>query len=154
MQTASIVDFFYPFVTEDSVSAETQLAQIATETHVKSAVDAEIEAELDAELEGESASEAEAETETLGALSCGGDKDCVKNNLNGMTRVHIKDKLLNDVTIEMPEAQKKKITFSSPVLTVVDKDFEVVPATPATPVAPVAPVKPVDPTPAKLADAP
>ena len=26
VQTASIVDFFYPFVTEDAVSAETQLA--------------------------------------------------------------------------------------------------------------------------------
>ena len=159
VQTASIVDFFYPFVTEDAVSAETQLAQIATENQGNARADADNEAELEAESELESELESDADAETLGPLSCGGDKKCVNDNLHGMTRVHIKDKLENDVTIEMPEAQKKKITFDSPTLTVVDKDFDDKPTAPIAPKAPtppatVAPVKPDAKAPAPAPAAP
>ena len=41
-----------------------------------------------------------------------------------MTRVHVKDKLENDITIEMPALEKKKITFESPTLTVTDAGFD------------------------------
>ena len=40
----------------------------------------------------------------------------------------MKDKLQNDVTIEMPAHEKKKITFESPTLTVQDAGFDPVEA--------------------------
>ena len=40
----------------------------------------------------------------------------------------MKDKLQNDVTIEMPAHEKKRITFESPTLTVQDAGFDPVEA--------------------------
>ena len=39
------------------------------------------------------------------------------------TRIHVKDKSLTEVNIEMPASLKKKITFDAPKLTVEDAGF-------------------------------
>lgn len=121
------MDFPSQFFSDDLVTAETKIFQKDTETLKHAKVDAKIEAKLDEELKGDLGSELEskADAKTSGALSSGAVKDSSnKKNLDGKTIVNIKDILQNDVTIEMPEAQKKKITFDSPTLTVIDKDFE------------------------------
>ena len=55
--------------------------------------------EIDAEADSELTAEALAEIK----LNCGGDKECLKNEL---TRIRVKDRHDTDVMIEMPASKK------------------------------------------------
>ena len=152
VQTASIVDYFYPQI-EEELSAGTTLAQTSsftdanTEVEAEADVDADIDADVDADLEAELSADAEleadvdadvdaevdvdAEAETeLSAelknqieLECEGEAECMQGKMSEMTRIKVKDDKNTDVSIEMPAMEKKKITFDSPTLVVEDDGF-------------------------------
>ena len=54
---------------------------------------------------------------------CKGDPDCIDEKVDNLTRIKMMDNRNNVVTISMPSAEKKKITFHSPRLTVEDAGF-------------------------------
>ena len=49
--------------------------------------------------------------------------ECEQADGNNVTRIHAKGKCGGEVNIEMPMAEKKKITYNSPTLEVVDAGF-------------------------------
>ena len=123
VQTASIVDYFYPFQHDEEASIETTLAQNANEVEGES--DADIDAELEAETLARIKSESGLSNEVLNQIEadCLGDPYCVKLAIEDKMHINLKDKPGNNVTIEMPAAQRKKVTFDSPKLTVEDEGF-------------------------------
>ena len=75
--------------------------------------------------------------------------ECEQADGNNVTRIHAKGKCGGEVNIEMPMAEKKKITYNSPTLEVVDAGFN----GSASQVPMDAPKKPMD-APMKPMDAP
>ena len=102
VQTSSIAEYF-------NESFEDTLAQISSQNK------SEVEAKVDTEVDSDMMNQIE--------VNCEGNPDCIKEQLNGLTRIHVKDSKNTEVNMEMPANLKKKITFDSPTLTVEDAGF-------------------------------
>ena len=93
VQTASIVDFFYPFVHDEEQTVETNLAQtepkpilhgqVDSDALAESEVDAdaELEAIMEAEIESEANGEVVLDSEALNKIEneCEGNAECIKD---------------------------------------------------------------------------
>ena len=101
VQTASIVDYFYPFNNDEEQGALAQ-SNVDIDTNIDADIEAEAQAEVDVESSADSAGEAEGEVEadseseldSTAMLSCGADADCVASQLEGkkgLTRINMKD---------------------------------------------------------------
>ena len=120
VQTASIVDYFYPFNHDEEGSALAQ-SNVDVDTNTNIEAEAKMESSSESEAEGEAKADSESELDSNSMLSCGADADCVKSQLEGkkgLTRINMKDTYDNDLNVIMPNIHRKRVTYETPKLVV------------------------------------
>ena len=110
VQTASLIDYILPN------EGEQELSLMQNESHSEG----EGENEAVSAVQGHANSSLMAEIEA----DCEADLECVEEELKNRTQVNMKDNKNNHLTIDMPADHKKKISYNSPKLEVVDHGFD------------------------------